>query len=287
MSFAGLSNGLERTADALTAPVAAPGCTLDAMLHALLARKVGSAIRKSEDVLTASVFGLLGLVDPPTTIARWLAIAQPFDDRVDQRLSLVGGHATITLWPRLDVGDETTAEPDVVIDHSGDLRTLTFIEAKLSSGPSGWPIEDVPRVTGQLGRQWSALTHGWTIGDGAAVGAPHRGAIVYVTADWTMPRAALLVMVEETERKVGDTRFRSNVWWLSWRSLPGILETVEAPDATAHSLSLAVAEYLRALDLDAYRGVLDIARPAMRWVYGGYDLRHPPVSPQWSYGGGG
>ena len=258
------------------------------MLHALLARKVGRTIRRSEDVLTATVFGLLGWTDPALALAPWLKFARAFDEAADPAcLGLSGGRASVTLWPRLEVGDGTTAEPDVVIEQEAECRSVVFAECKLSSGPSGWPIEEIPRVTGQLGRQWCALTRGWARDAHGNVTPPHRAAILYVTADWTMPRAALAAMAAECERKIGDQRFRRSVWWLSWRTLPRVLDGVDATDVTAKAICRSIAEYLRALELDCFDA--ESAPNPLRypgWSYGGYDLSNVASFPRWTYGEG-
>lgn len=264
------------------------------MLRALLERKVGASLRKSEDVLTATVFGVLSWIAPEVALGKWLNTAKPFDASVTATLTLVGTATALTFWPRLEVGDGSTAEPDVVIETRAATRSVIFIEAKLWSGPSGGPTstDASERITGQLGRQWSALTRGWSVGDSSGSNAPDDAAIIYVTADWTMPRAELAAMVDEVEMKLADTGLRRSLYWLSWRKLPAILDSIvrqEGYEQTPRTIAREVAEYLRELDLDCYDGVSPPRSSQFAWAYrGGYKLQ-PPASgtTSWTYEGNG
>lgn len=254
------------------------------MLRALLERKVGASLRKSEDVLTATVFGLLSWLAPQVALGKWLTTAKPFDGTATATLALAGTASPLTFWPTLEVGDGTTAEPDVLIETRAAGRSVIFIEAKLWSGPSGWPTtaDATSRLTGQLGRQWSALMRGWSVGGAGGSNAPDQAVIVYVTADWTMPRAALAAMVDEVEAKLGDARLRHSLYWLSWRTLPAILDAIatdEGHDRTTRTIAHEVAAYLRELDLDCYEGVSPPQSSQFAWIYGGGYALQPQPSP--------
>lgn len=262
------------------------------MLRALLERKVGASLRKSEDVLTATVFGLLSWLAPEVALGKWLTTAAPFSGSTTATVTPAGTTSQVTFWPRLDVGDGSTAEPDVLIETRAAGRSVIFIEAKLWSGPSGWPTttDASSRVTGQLGRQWSALMRGWSVGDAGGSNAPDEAAIVYVTADWTMPRAALAAMVDEVEAKLGDAGLRRSLYWLSWRTLPAILDAIateEGHDRTTRTIAREVAAYLREIDLDCYEGLSPPQSSQFAWIYGGgYTLQpHPPPTTAWTYEG--
>lgn len=262
------------------------------MLRALFERKVGASLRKSEDVLTATVFGLLSWIAPEAALGKWLTTAKPFVANATNTLTLAGAATPFTFWPTLEVGDGSSAEPDVLIETRVSGRSVIFVEAKLWSGPSGWPTTTGAneRITGQLGRQWSALTKGWSVGDSSESNAPMEAAIVYVTADWTMPRTALEAMVDEVEMKLGDDRLRRSLYWLSWRSLPAVLDAVAMQpghEQTQRAIAREVAEYLREIDLDCYSGVSAPQWSPMQWNYGGYQLQAPAEATTWTYEGNG
>lgn len=190
------------------------------MMHAILHGKVPSSITHSEDVVTATVFGALRYVGFERGLGPWLSLAR----RVDGVALAVTGAWDVRFWPSLSHGN-AVVEPDVLLTPTTKGLPTLLVECKLWSGPSGNPTpkEDAV-VRGQLGRQWLALrSHLHAIGATQAGEPLTDGLIVYVTPDPVMPRATLDAMVSEIESKTAHRGLGERLYWLSWRSLHGLL----------------------------------------------------------------
>lgn len=239
------------------------------MLHAALHRKLN--VHDNEDALTATVFGLLASLPWDNALGPWLATAKPL-----ARQTFVSGDGapSVELWPTLEVSDDRTCEPDVLLKWAEPERAIA-IECKLHSGPSGWPNPGVADVTGQLGRQWCALRR-WVGRSATACG------LLYVTADWRMPHALITAMAMEVKEKTGDASMLESSAWLSWRTLPAVLRRAPSAHDTARTLKDAVIAYLEALGLVSFSETAVPTTQLPSWGYA-YAWRSTCRLPAWSY----
>jgi hypothetical protein len=226
------------------------------MIHAVIRRKVPSEVRRQEDVLTASVFGILDLIPARYGLLPWLAQARRLDGT---RLTLDEHELeqrSAVFWPSYTLPDRSTVEPDLVLDCPG---RLFVIEAKYGSGPSGLPSSDeLAEVRGQLGRQWRAVTlerkHGAVT-------------LIYVTADWSMPRSDMEQMVKEVHGRGLRGDLGEALYGLTWRMLDPLLATatghVYVDRARAH-----LRDFLEVSGLSSFTGIALPARTlAVPWTY--------------------
>lgn len=253
------------------------------MIQAILHGKGPRENRRSEDVLTSNVFGLLSCLDWSEGLGPWLAGAR----RLDGQLLGPIAPGKLTFWPYLALPgeDEKHCEPDLLIEH--DDGSAVFIECKLWSGASGQPTttED-EEVRGQLGRQWRALRHGWSRDDAEGETRKGPGLILYVTRDWRMPRETLGAMIREIEDKTGDPGLAGTLYWLSWRSLAHVLGTNPDPSTVGRRLQAMLVTLLERMELVAFDGVRKPRTTSVSWTYG-YGLCHPrSLSMEWAYRGG-
>lgn len=192
-----------------------------------LHRKVPESVFGSEDVLTSYVFGVLETLHPEDLLLPWLRKATRLDGS-----SLAIPPCSLALfrfWPTLRSRAITRdVEPDVIItlrDNSG-VVTLILVEAKFRSGPSGWPTgPECSEVTGQLGREWIALSE---LPSWESPGNPvkvRRRILLYATADSGRPAAVMQQMVDDFAKTgIDATSFRENLYWLSWRELSLVID---------------------------------------------------------------
>jgi hypothetical protein len=244
------------------------------MIAAIIKKKVPRKIRYSEDVITSNVFGFLEIMPYEQGLRPWLEQARTLDNGKLEIPPLLD-RAKMIFWPHLALSSGDFCEPDVCLLLQGVDRTLILlIEAKFLSGPSGWPTgpSDLGEIRGQLGRQWDALQH-WDprwLPQGKAFAVKE---VLYITADWLMPKVTLDAMVNEIATKKNDGgSFRSSLFWLPWRSLSIALKYSEHEGPATRML----VEYLEEMGLGAFGGC---PAPSDDWLH---DKDHQ-IS--WRYGG--
>lgn len=224
------------------------------MIQAIQHRKVGRSARRSEDVLTSSVFGLLQAMPPQAGYLAWFHKARRIDGALLEPSPSIDA---ATFWPQLRLPNGDGCEPDLAIWPSTADARLGLIECKLFSGPSGLPspTED-NEVRGQLGRQWLALHQGWQLdSDGGDSPRLAGGYLVYLTADAVMPKDTLRLMCEELDSKATTAAsLADNLYWLSWRSLGSALEAANSDDPVVRRLQAMLQALLTTMGLQAYAG---------------------------------
>jgi hypothetical protein len=242
------------------------------MIPALLHGKSGP-----EDSLTSTVFGVLSTLPTAIGLGPWFSTALPFDPGAEP-LSSLSEDYRVLYWPSLRYG-EARVVPDLILETA---TTRLVIEAKLGAGPTGQP-GTAAHIEGQLGRQWVAAT--------GQPDATDRVVSIYLTADWSMPRATLGDMVREVDRRPDVPTMRPHLFWLSWRSLERVLLTT-APTAgpVARAVDMLVA-YLRRHGLRSFVPAGCPPLQPLSWSYrrAGPTLVHlyltsissPPLT--WSY----
>ena len=254
------------------------------MMLAELGGKVSTAVRQSEDILTSYAFGVIEVLDPAVLLLPWLHRARRLDGSALDLVSAVS--AAQICWPTLELGG-AGVEPDVLLTLTGSdgATTVVLVEAKFRSGPSGWPTgPDIEEVTGQLGRQWLALS---ALAPHLAPGGPpaiHRRIMVYLTADLRRPVDVLASMVDEVRKAGNDPEeFRRSLYWLSWRDLALVIGDSPARGVLVGRLKALLA----GRSLSVFAGCRAPVCLAPHWTYARprYALGPPSaVNIAWQYG---
>lgn len=190
----------------------------------------------SEDLLTASVFGLIRYLPAEVLLFPILERAENIGRNILQIDKNVNDNSIeFDFWPQLK-----NSEPDLKID-LGNHHTI-FIEAKFYSGKSGSNDKD------QLFRQYSDL-HNLK---------PGLGTILYLTKHRTMPEAEISDSIDAVRKFGGDLNpidFKSDTYWLSWFEIWEICKTKkDSDDLFKKRIISDICELLEKLGLKHFTG---------------------------------
>ncbi|MFC2014793.1 hypothetical protein ACFLUP_02235 [Chloroflexota bacterium] len=177
---------------------------------------------RSEDLLTANIFGSLRYIPPSKVLIPFLKKAQSM---TGTPLQLPWSIRIVyySFWPSLRSTGYAGCEPDVVLGLETEDNELHIImvEVKYRSGPSSLENEGIlPHH--QLARELDQLEVvscdilGWETSI-----EPSSRKLIYLTQDFASPREDIDKASKEylSKRKV-----KGEIYWLSWRLLPSILE---------------------------------------------------------------
>lgn len=225
-----------------------------------------------EDRLTSHAFGVLEAIEARLLLGPWLGRAR----RTDGTLFVVPPDLTtvhFSFWPRLEFlngGTRKAVEPDVLVTlgaPSGSV--LVLIEAKFRSGPSGYPAgpdADAEGLTGQLGREWAALH---SLVPDEMPGSPAnvvRRELIYLTADVACPTGIFDNMAAELVNiDMAPAEFARGAYWLDWRELAPILDTV----APSRVLIVRLRQILERRRLVPFTGCRTPRMTPVGWTYRG------------------
>lgn len=214
------------------------------MLQAVLRRKLTRAEEEMEDLLTSCTFGLMKYLPLQAALFPFLRSAlNPLSGtRLDRVLEKVTRVDRWEFWPSRAYPSCFGCEPDaeIVLSSEHGDRVLLLIEAKYRSGKSSFAAEAEERPNDQLAREYDNATF-QAIADGAAYCA-----VVYVTADPVCPVDELRESANEYRAKRGRD---PQIFWTSWRSLPGILEGEILKDS---GMATDLRSLLLAMDLTRF-----------------------------------
>lgn len=205
------------------------------MIHAAIKGKLNGTLDclRSEDALTAAVFGHLRYLSP-SVLSAWLATAL---NHADPSASWVArdSEPTVEFWPTVTVADRghRWVQPDIVIAFQDEI---VIVEAKLWSPKSSTKDE-----VDQLAREWHGITDHYR--ERAKVTA-----LIYLTPHAVPPRGDL----EESAQALGTAA--SCLWWLSWSTLVPILEQqVASADRMSPLVAADLLEYLHEVGVARFR----------------------------------
>jgi hypothetical protein len=183
-------------------------------------------------------------------------------------------YTKLEFWPWLQEGEFKGAEPDVLIwlDDQNGPKWLVLIEAKYFSGKSseatagGFPNDQLAKEMANL----RLLAQRNRI---------QRYALVYVTADVSLPASDLEDAISELRNKIGDGS-AEQFYWTSWRNVPDILNRAKPAAATPGELALitdAIA-IMERLGLTRFSGI-----NSKGWTVGAmqWQFRRPLVVFTW------
>lgn len=227
------------------------------MLQAILARKLTRPEEELEDLLTSSVFGSLQYAGDETLVLEFLGLASSADGSRPLAFLPPCISLRFRFWPWLRHGD-VGCEPDVVltIEHADASWTTVLIEAKLKSG-KGWAPEGNVGPRDQLAREaWCLASEG-----------QHRRCVVYLTADFAVPRASLLESEAELLSFAGESGVP--IAWTTWRALAGLLARRRLPAILTDLLAV-----LRKLHLTFYEGLPPLGDLPRRFLFNADDEGH-------------
>lgn len=194
------------------------------MLLAQLHHKLSRPEEQSEDLLTSNVFGAFKYSANLEILRRFLERARFFGSGLPLTIGEVRA-CKYRFWPWLCGVEMVGAEPDVVLLLTNDegKKILVGVEAKYRSGKSSKPTNEGP-PNDQLAREWLVLR-----AEMQRVGADSFY-LVYLTADFGMPRKDISESLEELNEK-GVTRSDApaDIAWLSFRQLPRLLNDASEP----------------------------------------------------------
>lgn len=194
----------------------------------------------SEDLLTASVFGLIRYLPAEILLFPILERAVNIGEKTLQfNKSVQDKLIEFQFWPQLRF-----SEPDLKMDLGG--KHIIFIEAKFYSGKSGNGEKD------QLFRQFLDLKN-------LKLGS---GSIIYLTKHRTIPEAEIIDSVNAV-RKFGDglnpVDFENNTYWLSWFDIWEICNSKRGTeDLLQNRVINDLCELLERLGLKHFTGFSEI-----------------------------
>ena len=204
-----------------------------------ISRTGSDLVSNSEDLLTASVFGLIRYLPAEILLIPILGRAKNIDGETLQIGNNIKDDSIhFDFWPPLEY-----SEPDIKID-LGNNHAI-FIEAKFYSGKSGGGEKD------QLYRQYQDL---------CKVNSD-SGSIIYLTKGRIIPEAEIL----ESVKAVGDfgddldpIDFQNNTYWLSWFDIWEICKSKTPESIFQKRIITDICELLERLGLKHFTGFSDI-----------------------------
>lgn len=245
------------------------------MLQAMLRGKLSRPEEGMEDLLTSNTFGLMKYLPPEVALLPFLkrAVNPLTRHSLEEPLAGLTQVESWRFWPFLAYPQCHAAEPDVeiVLSDGGRNRVGLFIEAKYRSGKSPFGGDRKAAPTDQLARELDNLR---VMAEEEAFSA---FCVIYVTASVACP----LDDIRESARDY--LAYRSGparIYWVSWRSLPEVLEAVPAPfDGMAGDLR----QLLLNMGLSGFAGLRVDAVSAPRWTFDSPTSAQPKASTSWAW----
>ncbi len=194
------------------------------MLQAQLKGKLSVPQENSEDILTSNVFGTLKYLPINEGLLPFLYMAVslegiPFEDCIKDVST-----ASFRFWEGIRMPGCQGCEPDVLIEfiHVDGTKSLVLIEAKYRSGKSSEAneetIEEAPPHD-QLAKEWHNLLN-------LSQEKNSKPYLVYVTADYAIPRKEIIDSFNELQQKELGT---PEIYWLTWRDLKRAYKNTSNP----------------------------------------------------------
>lgn len=191
----------------------------------------------SEDLLTASVFGLIRYLPAEVLLFPILDRAVNIAGNTLQfDKTILNEKIEFEFWPHLK-----SSEPDVKIN-LGENHAI-FVEAKFNSGKSGFEKND------QLLRQYKDLCKL----------KPNLRSIVYLTKDRTLPVGVISDSIDSVRKFDDDLNsidFKNNTYWISWFDIWEICKSKKEINGLLKNRVVAdIYELLEKLGLKHYTGI--------------------------------
>ncbi len=208
-----------------------------------------------EDLLTSNVFGLLKFVAQEDALLPWLRMSKDpqTTNTLEKWLVDVDCVAEWQFWPQMSESGCRFCEPDLLLKlrHHDGTQTWLLVEAKYLSGKSSFADEAAIEANDQLAREFDNLRVA------SARENVSQFAVVFVTADVTIPLADIQASIKEYESK---RKLTPQILWLSWRYLSDVIAESRSPILTD------LRELLNDLDLVMFRRLRLPER--LKWHFG-------------------
>jgi len=205
----------------------------------------------SEDLLTASVFGVLRYLPAELLLFPILKHAKNLnDDLYKPDTSVQDSEIDFEFWPGLN-----TSEPDVVIKTG--MKELIFIESKFNSGKSGsYNTEREGKKStakyDQLYREFKDLVD-YSDGNNNSI----IKTLIYLTAHRTMPKDDFISSYKAVkESELSSEIFKKNTYWLSWFDVWKVCKDFKSEDENPFYMLMVrdLIEFLEKLELKHFTG---------------------------------
>ncbi|MGD9778610.1 hypothetical protein [Methanomethylovorans sp.] len=219
----------------------------------------------SEDLLTSDIFGCCSFLNFDELLKYILKESMHFDsnDQLDTSEPVVSEE--YIFWPRIKTG-KTHTEPDVLIilQHPENKCSLILIEAKYSSGKSSEANYDTDEITDQLAKELRIIEEqelytqfGFLEGKQIV-----SKALIYVTADDTIPRSSLYDSANEfIEKHRTNINYKEPaklpLYWLPWWKIEHIATNTnifDFEDKTKNRIIAHIKDVLQAKKLSRFSG---------------------------------
>lgn len=208
-----------------------------AEIHGKISETGTNLSERMEDLLTSDIFGCMRYLPPQKVLIPFLGRAHSFHGNTLTVLNkIIRVH--YSFWPSIRLTDRNPCEPDVVLGletESGHVH-LILVEAKYYSEGLSSKEDEIAKPNDQLARELDNL-------DGVSCAVLKwktyldvvSRALLFVTKDMGIPHDLLAQSLSEYTRK----RHREgDIYWVSWRFLPSILEQNIAIESNAEHMAV-------------------------------------------------
>ncbi|RLD97778.1 MAG: hypothetical protein DRI92_05055 [Aquificota bacterium] len=245
------------------------------MIEALIKGKLSHDLENMEDILTSNVFGLIKYLPPKLLLFPFLRVAKTIKGDLPLKTISDDLSSQLIFWPFLNETNCRPCEPDLLLnlsDGTGKTRYSILIEAKFHSGKSSYPdSSDFPND--QLAREYDNLQkYSENVGS--------IPVLIYLTADYGMPRGSIEESISEYTAKRGNT---PTIAWISWQHLNSIIGDTTGHDQYGEMIR-DISSLLTKLGLDLFKGAPALEPYNLRWKFKKmwqFGIKAPVIS--WSF----
>jgi hypothetical protein len=183
----------------------------------------------SEDLLTSDIFGCCSFLEYEDLLKDVLGEAIHFNSESQFSPPDSVCSDDYIFWPRFQTYESKQTEPDVliVLRHSDKECSLVLIESKYNSGKSSEADYDMDEITDQLARELSILEDEKIHRQNPTLSNTiiKSKALIYVTADDTMPKDSMNQSADEFVKKTNyyESKKGIPIYWLPWWKIENLI----------------------------------------------------------------
>jgi len=192
----------------------------------------------SEDLLTSDIFGCCSFLEYEDLLKDILREAIHFNSESHFSPPDSVCSDDYIFWPRFQTGESKQTEPDVliVLRHSDKECSLVLIESKYNSGKSSEADYDMDVITDQLARELLILEDEKIHRQSPTLSNTivKSKALIYVTADDTMPKDSMNQSADEFVKKTKyyQSKKAIAIYWLPWWKIESLIRSKKLIDST-------------------------------------------------------
>lgn len=183
----------------------------------------------SEDLLTSDIFGCCSFLEYGDLLKDILREAIHFNSESHFTPPDSVCSDEYIFWPRFQTGESMKTEPDVliVLRHSDIECSLVLIKSKYNSGKSSEADYDMDEITDQLARELLILEDEKIHQQSPTLSNTivKSKALLYVTADDTMPKDSINQSADEFVKKTNYYKSKKGIpiYWLPWWKIENLI----------------------------------------------------------------